>query len=202
MIKTAVFSGSFNPIHIGHLVLANYLCEFTDVEEVWLMVSPLNPLKEPDVVLDSRTRYEMTCLAVNGDSRLFASDFELNMPLPTYSIRTLAALRESYPDRDFSLLIGADNWLVFDKWKEHRQIIDEFPIWIYPRLGFDVEIPAALSTVKLLSAPLVEISSTFIRDSVAAGHDMRRFVPDIVWKYIENNRLYFHNDRSQSGKTV
>jgi nicotinate-nucleotide adenylyltransferase len=194
MIKTAVFSGSFNPIHIGHLVLANYLCEFTDVDEVWLMVSPLNPLKEPDVALDSQTRYEMTCLAVNGDSRLFASDFELNMPLPTYSIRTLTALREAYPDRDFSLLIGADNWLVFDKWKEYRRIIDEFPIWIYPRPGFDVEIPAELTTVKLLQAPLVEISSTFVRDAVAAGHDMRRFVPEMVWKYIETNRLYCHGD--------
>jgi nicotinate-nucleotide adenylyltransferase len=190
MIKTAVFSGSFNPIHIGHLVLANYLCEFTDVEEVWLMVSPLNPLKEPDVVVDRHARYEMTCLAVNGDKRLFASDFELNMPLPTYSIRTLTALRESYPDRDFSLLIGADNWQVFHKWKEYRQIIDEFPIWIYPRLGFDVSIPSGLTSVKLLQAPLVEISSTFIRNAVREGHDMRRFVPGVVWQYIDSHRLY------------
>jgi len=190
MIKTAVFSGSFNPIHIGHLVLANYLCEFTDVEEVWLMVSPLNPLKEPDVVVDSHARYEMTCLAVNDDRRLFASDFELNMPLPTYSIRTLTALRESYPDREFSLLIGADNWQVFHKWKEYRQIMDEFPIWIYPRPGFDVGIPSGLTSVKLLEAPLVEISSTFIRNAVAAGHDMRRFVPEVVWQYIDSNQLY------------
>ncbi|MBP1638931.1 MAG: nadD [Bacteroidetes bacterium] len=194
MIKTAVFSGTFNPIHLGHLVLANYLCEFTEVEEVWLMVSPLNPLKEPDVAVDSKIRYEMTCLVVDDDRRLFASDFELNMPLPTYSIRTLTALRESYPDREFSLLIGADNWQVFHKWKEYRKILDEFSIWIYPRSGFDIDIPVELSSVKLLPAPLVEISSTFVRESVANGHNMRRFVPEIVWKYIQDNRLYGYSD--------
>lgn len=190
MIKTAVFSGTFNPIHVGHLVLANYLCEFTDVDEVWLMVSPLNPLKEPNTALDSKLRYEMVQLAVDDDTRLFASDFELHLPQPTYSITTLTALRDSYPDREFSLLIGADNWLVFDQWKAYQQIIDEFPIWIYPRAGFEVKIPDFMPSVKLLSAPLVEISSTFIRQSITAGHDMRRFVPEEVWKYIRTNRLY------------
>lgn len=190
MIKTAVFSGTFNPIHVGHLVLANYLCEFTDVEEVWLMVSPLNPLKEPNSALDSKLRYKMVKLAVDDDNRLAASDFEIHLPQPTYSIKTLTALRDSYPDREFSLLIGADNWLVFDQWKAYQQIIDEFPIWIYPRAGFDVKIPNSMPSVKLLSAPLVEISSTFIRQSITAGHDMRRFVPEEVWKYIKNNSLY------------
>ncbi len=190
MIKTAVFSGTFNPIHVGHLVLANYLCEFTDIEEVWLMVSPLNPLKEPNTALDSKLRYEMVQLAVDDDTRLFASDFELHLPQPTYSIKTLTALLDSYPDREFSLLIGADNWLVFDQWKDYQRIINEFSIWIYPRAGFDVKIPDFMTSVKLLSAPLVEISSTFIRQSIAEGHDMRRFVPEDVWKYIKDSQLY------------
>ena len=190
MIKTAIFSGTFNPIHIGHLVLANYLCEFTDVEEVWLMVSPLNPLKEPGIAVDSRVRYEMVRLAVDGDPRLFASDFELHLPVPTYTVNTLTALRNAYPDREFLLLIGSDNWQLFNQWKDSRKILDGFPIWIYPRLGFDVEIPPSMPSVKLLPAPIVEISSTFIRDSIAASCNMRRFVPEVVWKYIVEHRLY------------
>jgi nicotinate-nucleotide adenylyltransferase len=190
MLQTAIFSGTFNPIHIGHMLLANYLREFTDVEEVWLMVSPLSPMKKPGSAVDSRKRLEMVRLAIGEDSALLASDFELTLPEPTYTIRTLTALREQYPERDFCLLIGADNWQVFDKWKDYKTIIDQFPIWIYPRLGFEVNIPVSISSVRLLPAPIVGVSSTFIRDAIATGHVMSRFVPERVWKYIVDNGLY------------
>jgi nicotinate-nucleotide adenylyltransferase len=190
MIKTAIFSGSFNPIHVGHLLLANYLCEFTDVEEVWLMVSPQNPLKETVDTIDSRARMEMVQLAVDDDPRFVASDFELNLPQPTYSIRTLTKLREQFSDREFSLLIGADNWGLFDQWKDYRQILDNFSIWIYPRLGFAIEGDDFFPSVHLLTAPIVELSSTFIRDAITQGKDMRCFVSGKVWDYIKNNNLY------------
>jgi nicotinate-nucleotide adenylyltransferase len=171
-------------------MLANYLCEFTDVEEVWLMVSPQNPLKETGSAIDSGKRLALLQLAVADDARLVASDFELNLPLPTYSIRTLTALRSQFPEREFSLLIGSDNWEVFDKWKDYQQIIAEFPIWIYPRLGSKVEIPLEYGTVKKLDAPIIELSSTFIRESIAQGKNMRRFVPEAVWNQIESENLY------------
>jgi nicotinate-nucleotide adenylyltransferase len=190
MIKTAVFPGSFNPVHVGHLMLANYLCEFAGIDEVWMMVSPQNPLKEKGASLDASARFEMLQLALEGNSRVKASDFELRLPTPTYTVATLAALREAYPGRSFSLLIGADNWEVFHRWKDADSIVEQFPVWIYPRKNFEVAVPSGLPLVRLLDSPVVDVSSTFVRQAVAEGKDMRYFVPQRVWKYISEHHLY------------
>jgi len=190
MIKTAIFSGSFNPVHVGHLVLANYLCEFTDVDEVWLMVSPQNPMKEPNHAVDARLRFQLLQQALLNDNKLKASDFELYLPTPTYTIHTFNALRNQFHDREFSLLIGADNWVIFDQWKDYQEILRSYPVWIYPRHGFPVTVPASLPAVKMLDAPVIDISSTFIRQSVSEGKEMRRWVPETVWKFIVEKQLY------------
>jgi nicotinate-nucleotide adenylyltransferase len=177
-MKTAIFSGSFNPIHIGHLAVANWICEFCDVDELWFMVSPQNPLKNTSELIDETKRFEMVSEAIKGYPKFVASDFEFSMPRPSYTIDTLRALRLKYPERDFSLLMGADCWNGIRQWKEYGALMDEFPIIIYPRKDYDIIIPAKYSSsVTKTDAPLIEISSTFIRRAIAAGKDVRFFLP-------------------------
>lgn len=135
-IKTGIFGGSFNPIHIGHLALANYLCEFNNLDELWFLVSPHNPLKSQEDLLDDNLRLELTKLAIEGYDKFKVSDFEFNLPRPSYSINTLNKLKEAYPEREFVLIIGADNWKFFDKWKDSKKILSDFSIIVYPRMGY------------------------------------------------------------------
>ena len=167
-LKTGIYSGSFNPIHIGHLALANWLCEFEGLDEVWFVVTPHNPLKKKDDLLDDSLRLEMAQAA---------------MPKPSYSIDTLRALSSNYPDRDFYFIMGADNWLLFPRWKEYEKILQNYKLLIYPRLGFDISIPTIYPNVKKVDAPLMEISSTFIRNAYQTGKDIRFFLPEGVRPY-------------------
>lgn len=177
--KIGIFSGSFNPIHIGHLALANYLCAFEQLDEVWFVVSPHNPLKNSTDLQNEHQRLEWTRKAVGDYPKFRVSDIEFSLPKPSYSIQTLQALREQFPEKEFALIIGADNWDCFDQWRDYQTILAEFPILIYPRRGFEVAIPAEwTSTVKLTHAPIIEISSTFIRESIATGKDMSFFLPE------------------------
>jgi len=183
MKKVGIFSGSFNPIHIGHLALANWICAFEEPDEVWFLITPQNPLKESSILMDNRLRLEMVEAAIDGDPRLKASDFEFNLPRPTYTIHTLRALEKNYPDYQFYFILGADNWVNINLWKESNAILSNYPILIYPRPGYPVHIPAENKHIKLMDAPLFEISSTFIRESFQQGKDVRFFLPEKIRKY-------------------
>lgn len=188
--KTGIFSGSFNPIHIGHLALANYLCEFEGLDEIWFMVSPHNPLKEQAGLLPDELRLELVQLAIEGYSRFRASDFEFHLPRPSYTAHTLDQLKRAYPERNFCLVIGSDNWVLFDRWRESERIIAENELLIYPRPGFPVEASSLPSNVKLASSPVFEINSTFIRQAFKEGKDVRYFLHPAVYERLKSLRTY------------
>lgn len=185
-LKTGIFSGSFNPIHIGHLALANYLCEYEGLEEIWFMVSPQNPLKAQTELWSDELRLKLVELSISGYPHFQASDFEFHLPRPSYSVHTLEKLREVYPEREFYFIIGADNWLRIDRWYQSERIIKENQIIIYPRPGFPVKEEELPETVRLVHSPVFEISSTFIREALDERKDVRYFVHHRVWEYIKN----------------
>lgn len=189
-LRTGIFGGSFNPVHIGHLALANYLCEYGEVDEVWLLVSPQNPFKQQSELLDDHTRLELVQKAVAGYSRFRASDFEFSLPRPSYTIHTLQALSAAYPEREFYLIIGADNWQAFQKWKSPEAILEQYHLLIYPRQGYTLDESSLPSRVKAVHSPLLEISSTFIRESLAQGKDIRYFLHPEVHRIIQERKLY------------
>lgn len=192
-MKIGIFSGSFNPIHVGHLILANYIVEYTDIEEVWLLVSPLNPLKSENDLSDKYVRLEMTKLALEEYPKIKASDFEFDLPKPSYTINTLDALKVKYPEHDFTLVIGADNWAIFESWHETDKILENYKLKIYPRLGFRIKIPDRLKQkVEALDSPIIEVSSTFIREGIEIGKNMRPFLTENVYDYIIEKGLYKH----------
>ncbi|MDR1881520.1 MAG: nicotinate-nucleotide adenylyltransferase [Prevotella sp.] len=190
-MNIGVFSGSFNPIHTGHLILASYIVEFTEIDEVWFLVSPRSPMKPEKELLDEHIRMEMTKLALAGYARLKADNFEFTLPKPSYTVNTLEALQNKYPEHDFTLIIGGDNWNMFESWWEYNRILENFKIKVYPRLGYHIAIPAKLKDkVEALDSPVIEISSTFIRKNIAEGKDVRAFLPDGVYGYILEKGLY------------
>ena len=193
-MRTAVFSGSFNPIHIGHLMLANYIVEYEDFDEFWFVPSPQNPLKEQSELLSDELRLEMLRLAVDEYSGFHACDIEFSLPKPSYTIHTLNSLKNKYPERKFTLIIGADNWIIFDKWRAYQTILDNYEIRIYPRPGYDLtasKLPLSPG-VKALSSPIFDISSTEIRKALSEGKDMKAFLPHPVYDFIKRNKLYSH----------
>jgi len=189
-IKTGIFGGTFNPIHIGHLALANYICEFEALDELWFLVTPQNPLRKGSKFLDDNKRLELVKLAIEGYPKFVASDFEFHLPKPSYSIDTIDELKKAYPDREFVLVIGADNWLIFDRWKDYQRIIDENEIWIYPRPGSVVNKTTLPPSVKLTNVPEIDICSTFIRDGLKNGKDIRYFMHPAVYSKIKEEGLF------------
>ena len=186
MIRTGIFGGSYNPIHIGHLALANYLCEYGELDELWFMVSPQNPFKAHSSDLwDDNLRLELVRLAVEDYPKLYASDFEFHMPRPSYTVNTLEKLRETYPDREFILIIGADNWLSFPRWKNADIIMKHHKLMVYPRRGYEIDENTLPTDVKLVNTPILEVSSTFIRESLKQGKDVRYFLHPKVWERIK-----------------
>jgi nicotinate-nucleotide adenylyltransferase len=192
-MKVGIFGGSFNPIHVGHAIIASHVMAHSDLDQIWLMVAPLNPLKEPNAHNNDIDRLRMTELVSRHINGVETSAFEFTLPRPSYTIQTLKALQEKFPHNEFSLIIGADNWAVFKKWKDWETIIANYDILIYPRLGYEVTIPEEYTQrVKLTDAPIIEVSSTRIREGLAQDENMRFYVPDDVYKYIKANHLYRH----------
>lgn len=196
-MKIGIFGGSFNPIHIGHAIIAHHIISCGAVDRLWMLVSPVNPLKadkKRDVADTDRLRMvEMVTRHIEG---VETSAFEFSMPRPSYTIDTLNALQAKFPDDDFYLVTGADNWQIFDKWRNSEEILAKYHLLIYPRLGYEVIIPDALKDhVTLVDAPIIELSSTQVRERLANGQSVRYYVPDEVLGYIERNHLYSQNEQ-------
>lgn len=179
-IRTAIFGGSFNPIHNGHIRLARQVITEGHADEVWLLVSPQNPLKQHQSLQPEAIRLELTRRALATDPQLIASDFEFTLPRPSYTWNTLCALREAYPERQFSLLIGADNWAFFDRWAHPDDILSNFPLLVYPRPGYPLSPETLPPSVHLIQAPLFPYSSTDVRQAVQSGAAITEMVPECI----------------------
>ncbi len=184
-----IFGGSFNPVHRGHIMLARYLSQNSSLDEVWLTLSPQNPLKISNELLDDSHRLAMLKLATEGIDGVEVCDIELTMPRPSYTINTLEELSRRYPQDSFKIVIGGDNWNIFDKWKDYCRIIDEYGVVIYPRPGYQLN-SITNKNVEVVEAPLDDVSSTEIRDAIAKNIDMSELLPPRVWNYIKENKLY------------
>ena len=184
-----IFGGSFNPVHIGHMMLASYLTQWGYVDEVWLTLSPLNPLKDAAELLPGIKRLAMLSIAAKGADAIDICDIELSMPKPSYTIDTLRVLAERYPEYRFKLIIGSDNWQIFDRWRSAQQILDDFGVLVYLRPGYPVD-KRHIDGMEVVDAPMAHVSSTFIRQAIAKGRNMNYFLPAGVYKYILDNKLY------------
>jgi nicotinate-nucleotide adenylyltransferase len=186
VIKIALYFGSFNPIHIGHLALANYLCEFGGVDELWFVVSPRNPFKQQADLMDDDLRLQLVRMAIADYPHFQACDVEFSMPRPSYTYHTLQKLKELYPENEFSLLMGADNWPNLKNWYQGEKIIEEYPIIVYPRPGFKMDEASLPNNVRYIDAPQFDVSSTFIREALKEGKDVRYFLHPSTWSKISS----------------
>ena len=184
-----ILGGSFNPVHLGHLMLASYLTQWGYVDKVWLTLSPCNPLKDPKSLIPDMKRLAMLNMATKNTPRIETCDIELSMPRPSFTIRTLDTLAHRYPAKRFKLIIGSDNWRIFGEWRENQRILDEYGVIVYLRPGYPVD-KRAVDGLEVVDAPGINLSSTFVRDAIERGRDMNLFLPAGVYKYITDNDLY------------
>jgi nicotinate-nucleotide adenylyltransferase len=185
-----LFFGSFNPVHIGHMALANYMLSFTGLEEVWMVVSPQNPFKEKASLLDQNNRLLLLNLAIDDHPRIRSSNIEFSLPQPSYTVNTLARLEEKYPAHRFSLIIGQDNLPGFGKWKNHEVILAKHHIYVYPRPGVPPTEFDNHPNVHMTEAPRMDISASFIRNALREKKDIRYFLPAKVWEEIDIMNFY------------
>lgn len=190
MKRVGIYSGSFNPIHHGHVMLANYLVEFSDLDELWFVVSPQNPLKKKEDLLDDNERLKMVQLAVGDDPRFFVSDVEMHLPTPSYTINTLTSLSNQYPDCQFVFICGMDSLQNLKNWREYQKILDNYELLVFPREGYDGGELVNYPSVNILKTPILEISSTFVRQCAKEGRDVRHFVPEKVFRYMKEHHFY------------
>ncbi len=192
MKKVGLYFGSFNPIHIGHLIIANHIVEHTDLNELWFVVTPHNPHKQKKSLLNDHHRLMMVLMAIENYPKLKASNIEFNLRQPNYTIDTLTVLQEKYPDYSFSLLMGQDNLAGFRKWKNYETILEYFHIYVYPRLS-NKKVPEEFSKhphIHLVKAPIIELSATQIRKDIKDGKNVRPLLPPEVFTYIEEMNFY------------
>ncbi|MCQ2326796.1 MAG: nicotinate-nucleotide adenylyltransferase [Bacteroidales bacterium] len=185
-----LYFGSFNPIHFGHLILANHIVQTTDLDKIWFVVSPQNPLKSKNILIDNNVRLNLVNLAIEGNKNFSVSDVEFSLPKPSYTINTLQVLKTRYPDKEFSLIIGEDNLCSFHKWKDYEKIMDLYNIYVYPREESEYTPLIEHSHVHMVDAPLINISSSYIRKLIEQGMDIRYLLPDNVREMIERDKLY------------
>jgi nicotinate-nucleotide adenylyltransferase len=188
-MKIGLYFGSFNPVHIGHLIIANHILNTTSLQQVWLIVSPHNPLKKSASLLNEYHRLHLVQCAIEGENNLKASNVEFHLPKPSYTINTLTYLEEKFPDREFAVIMGSDSFCNIDKWKNYEVLLKKYELYIYKRPGFDIKNPVN-SNITILNAPLLEISSTHIRELIKQNKSIRYLVPDTVKEEIEKNRYY------------
>lgn len=190
MKKTGLYFGSFNPIHIGHLIIANQILMNSDLQEIWFVISPHNPLKEKNTLLDDNHRLSLVKVAIEDNTDFKACDIEFKMPKPSYTIHTLLNLEEKYPNRKFCLIIGSDNLFSFEKWFNYEQILKNYQLYVYPRPNY-IDCPFKTHpSVKWVDAPLIEISSSAIRNAIKNNISVRYLLPDKVLDYI--NEMHFY----------
>lgn len=200
-MNIGLYFGTFNPIHVGHLIIANYMADYTDLDQVWLVVSPQNPLKEKKHLLADYHRLNLVKVAIESNDKLKASDIEFKLPIPSYTINTLTYLQEKYPKHNFSLIMGEDNLRTFHKWKNHEQIIKNHKIYVYPRVLTESEITEVNlhepnnqffnhPQVVICDAPVMKVSSSFIRRAIKEKRDVRYLLTEPVYKYITEMHFY------------
>ncbi|AXT61692.1 nicotinate-nucleotide adenylyltransferase [Aquimarina sp. AD10] len=192
MKKIGLYFGTFNPIHIGHLAIANHMAEFSDLDEIWMVVTPHNPFKKKSTLLDNHHRYEMVYRATETYSKLKPSDIEFGLAQPNYTINTLIYLQEKYPNDSFNLIMGEDNLKGFHKWKNYDVILENHHIYVYPRIASGQVETQFTDHPKIhrVTAPIMEISSTFIRKSISEGKNIKPLLPHDVWQYIDEMNFY------------
>lgn len=188
-MKTGLYFGSFNPVHVGHLIIANHILNTGVVNQVWFVVSPQNPFKESSSLLNEHHRLHLIQTAIEGENKLKASNVEFQLPRPSYTVDTLTYLKEKYPNHEFSIIMGSDSFTNIHKWKNYQVILDNHHIHVYLRPGFDI-LNTLNARITIANAPLLEISSTRIRELIRTKKSIRYLVPDIVMNEIENNHYY------------
>ena len=197
-MKIGLYFGTFNPIHVGHLIIANHMAEFAGLDQIWMVVTPHNPLKKKATLLSDIQRLELVFLATEDYPKIKPSDFEFKLPQPNYTVNTLAHLQDHFPQHEFSLIMGEDNLRTFHKWKNWEVILQNHEIYVYPRLATSQESSEDNQTISTLNhpkihvidAPVVEISSTFIRKNIKDKKNVQPLLPAKVWEYIDYNNLY------------
>lgn len=191
-MKVGLFFGTFNPIHIGHLIIANYMSEFSDLDEVWFVVTPLSPFKKKSSLLGNHHRLAIVNVAIEDYPKLKTSDIEFKLSQPNYTINSLVHLEEKYPNHQFCLIMGEDNLKGFHKWKNYETILQNYEVYVYPRISDGNTESELLNHPKIhqINAPIVEVSSIFIRKAIKEKHDIRAMLAPNVWKYIEEMNFY------------
>ena len=188
--KIGLFFGSFNPIHVGHLIIANYMATQTDLSQVWFIVSPQNPLKPKSTLARDYDRLHLVRLAIEDNALFRASDIEFSLPKPSYTIDTLAYLTEKYPDKEFALIMGGDNLGTLHKWKNYELILRDYSIYVYRRPSYDLGQFSTHPKVKVFDVPLMQVSASYIRNCIKKGYSVQYLVPEAVFEYLSSSSLY------------
>ena len=191
-MKIGLYFGTFNPIHVGHLIIANHMAEYSGLDQIWMVVTPHNPLKKKETLLDDYKRLHLVSLATEDYSKIKPSDFEFKLPQPNYTVNTLSHFQDQFPQHEFALIMGEDNLKTLHKWKNWEVILQNHDIYVYPRVSSETDNPTLKNHPKIhmIDAPVVEISSTFIRENIKKGKNIQPLLPSKVWEYIDHNLFY------------